>query len=242
MLAHILAVRNDLHILNLGLILIQIRKALNSLYTRLLYRGSFLIYAEGFKALKIEHSAVFNFVTSWLPGLITNYKQIVTSLHTNRYMSLLTGSGFLSRPQMDALAASNANPVPPIIDIYYPKRSSKYGRIPSIALGVLDNFIWLNECQSLAIPSIQLCDTQSIYDSVTYPIIANQRSIPFTQLIIDLFVENCTFALMSQHHIFKYIRFKKDLKKFIRAHGLFMFNYKTYKKRRNSILFKQKKN
>lgn len=222
MLGHILAIRNDLHILNLGLILIQIRKALNSLFTRLLYRGSFLIYAQGFKALKIEHGAVFNFVTSWLPGLITNYKQIVTSLHSNRYTGQLTEGAFLSRPQMDALTASNASPVPPIIGMLSPKRWSKYGRIPSIALSVLDNFIWLNECHSLSIPSIQLCDTQSIYDRITYPIIANQRSIPFTQLIINLFAESCTFALMSQHYMFTTSRGKKTVRR---------FKYKTQVKR-----------
>jgi ribosomal protein S2 len=80
MLNHILAIRNDLHILNLTTTIIQIRKALNPVFNRIQSRGSLLIYAQSFKAFKFNHEAVFTFVTSWLPGLISNYKQMIPSL------------------------------------------------------------------------------------------------------------------------------------------------------------------
>jgi hypothetical protein len=51
----------------------------------------------------------------------------------------------------------------------------------------------------LRIPSIQLCDTQSFFDKITYPIVANQRSVPLTYLLIHLFAELCTNALIDSH-------------------------------------------
>jgi ribosomal protein S2 len=219
MLSHILAIRNDLQILNLAFTVIQLRKALNSLFNKMLYRGSFLIYAQAHKSLKIDHNAVFTFVNSWLPGLISNYKQMITALSQNRSILSYFGAEFFKRPQLDALATSYTNPVLKPQAILYPKRRSRFARVPTISLSVLDSPIWLNECHNLAIPSILVCDSQSAYDKVTYPIISNQRSVPFTYLIINLFSEACNYALMFEHlhfaFFYKYLdvltRFKKTL-------------------------------
>jgi ribosomal protein S2 len=219
MLSHILAIRNDLQILNLAFTVIQLRKALNSLFNKMLYRGSFLIYAQAHKSLKIDHNAVFTFVNSWLPGLISNYKQMITALSQNRNILSYYGAEFFKRPQLDALAASYTNPVLKPSAILHPKRRSRFARVPTISLSVLDSPIWLNECHNLAIPSILVCDSQSAYDKVTYPIVSNQRSVPFTYLIINLFSEACNYALMFEHlhfaFFYKYLdvltRFKKNL-------------------------------
>lgn len=49
------------------------------------------------------------------------------------------------------------------------KNKDRIPKMPSISLSLLDSYIWLNECQSKGIPSIQICDTQSPFDRVTYP-------------------------------------------------------------------------
>jgi hypothetical protein len=123
----------------------------------------------------------------------------------------LYGTTFLTRPQLDAISATTTNPVLEISKILYEERASRMTKIPAISLSVLDNFIWLNECHNLGIPSIQICDTQSYYDLITYPIIANQRSIPFTYLLVHLFSEACNFSVMSEHlHFLNYSRFAKN--------------------------------
>lgn len=71
--------------------------------------------------------------------------------------------------------------------------------MPSVSLSVLDSDIWLAECVCVGIPSIQICDTQSHFDKITYPIIANQRSLAFTHLILHLAVEVCNTSLLSSH-------------------------------------------
>ena len=57
------------------------------------------------------------------------------------------------------------------------RRFRKFARVPNISLSVLDSFIWENECNCLGIPSVILADSQTSYDNIAYPIIANQRSI-----------------------------------------------------------------
>jgi len=220
MINHILAIRNSVHILNTASTIIQIRKALNSLFHRVHYRGTLLIYAQAYKALKINHEAVFTFVTSWLPGLISNYKQMVSTLSYNRKFMSLYGSTFFKRPQLDALNASITKPVLKISKIIYPRRPARIASVPTISFSVLDDFIWLNECHNLGIPSIQICDTQSRYDLITYPIISNQRSVPFTYLLTHLFSETCNFAVLLEHlyfipyykHLGIVTRFKKNVK------------------------------
>jgi ribosomal protein S2 len=239
MLSHILAIRNNLHILNTASLIIQIRKALNALFSRIHSRGSLLIYAQAYKALKINHEAVFTFVTSWLPGLISNYKRMITMLSVNREVLSIYGKRFFKRPQLDALSATNFRPVLQVSSICFPKKTAHLAIIPSISLSVLDDFIWLNECHNLQIPSIQICDTQSSFDLVTYPIVANQRSVPFTYLIIHLFSETFNFAVMHEHLYFIYFynfyniiaRFKKNLKRRQAKHTKHKFNFRKYLKK-----------
>jgi len=202
MMGHILAIRNDLQILNLSFTIIQLRKALNSLYSKIICRGSFLIYAEANQYVKIEHNATFVFVNRWLSGLLTNYKKLIKRITLNRAFRASFGSLILKRPQINALDATYTNPVPVARAITNPSTITLYARIPSISLSLRDSFIWLNECHNLKLPSIQLCDTQSMYNGITFPIISNQRSIPYTQLIINLFSETCNYALLMEHSVF----------------------------------------
>lgn len=97
-----------------------------------------------------------------------------------------------------------------------------YPRIPAISLSLLDDSIWLNEVHSLRIPAIQLCDTQSPYPLIDYPIISNQRSHGFSTLILELFNETGSYALMQERLFFannytsisvKHKRIKRKYKK-----------------------------
>jgi ribosomal protein S2 len=102
MLSNILIVRNDVHILNLGLTIIQLRKAVNALFYRIQARGTFVVYAQASNALKMNHDSVFVFVKSWLPGLITNYRQLSLSVAINRFHKSIINP-YLSRTQLNAI-------------------------------------------------------------------------------------------------------------------------------------------
>jgi ribosomal protein S2 len=211
MISHILAVRKDLYILDLALTVIQLRKALNATYNKVISRGTILMYAESHEAIKFGNNSVFIFVTSWIPGLITNYaqtmKSISVSVKKQRFYAGLT----LTRPQQDAMFALNKTETSATLLKLYPKRRTRFPRIPSISFAVSDNPIWLNECRHLGIPSISICDTLSFYDRIDFPIIANQRSFPFTGLLINLFAEVCINALMSEYRYRCIAAYIKDI-------------------------------
>src|ERR1700761_9160705 len=203
MISHILGIRNDVNILHLGYTLIQIRKALNVVFNTAMSRRSLLIYAQAKNNFRLESRAIFTFVNAWLPGLLTNYKQSIKSIHLNKLKLFRSGRLYLRRPQVEA-----ANTIqyrrrlfPTFIKRKLLARTRTRTRlpgIPNISLSLLDSKVWLNECFTLQIPSIQVCDTQSPYDKITYPIVANQKSMPFTYLIIGLFIEACAFAFMTE--------------------------------------------
>lgn len=213
MLSNILIIRNDVHILNLGLTVIQLRKAINALFYRMQARGTFLIYAEAHNALNLNHDSVFIFANSWLPGLLTNYRRVSLSVAVNKFHKSRIYP-FLSRTQLTATNNIRLKPFLRSILRFKKGKVPRIPKLPTISFSVLDNFIWLNECHNLKIPSIQLCDTQSFFDKVTYPIVANQRSVPLTYLLVHLFSEVCTNALLDSHLAFisyyKYLS-KKNL-------------------------------
>jgi ribosomal protein S2 len=212
MLTSILFIRNDMHILNLTYTIIQLRKAINALFHRIQTRGSFLIYAEEYNALKMKHDSVFVFVNSWLPGLLTNYKRVIISVAVNTFHQA-TVKPLLSRGQLEAVQASKFTPFPTARVIYDKTLFPRIPKLPSISLSISDNFIWLNECHNLGIPSIQLCDTQSNFDLITYPIVANQKSVPITYLLIHLFSEISNNALMQDHLAFSsYYKYHAQMK------------------------------
>jgi len=209
MLSNILIVRHDVHILNIGLTIIHLRKALNALFYRIQSRGTLLIYAEAHNALNLNHDSVFIFANSWLPGLLTNYRRVSLSVAITKFHKAYL-SPFLSRTQLAAIDNVRVKPFLKSLLRFRKGLLPRIPRLPSISFSVLDNFIWLNECHNLKIPSIQLCDTQSSYDYVTYPIVANQRSVPLASLVVDLFSEVCTNALLSSHLTFiSYYRAKQ---------------------------------
>jgi len=152
---------------------------------------------------------VFTFVTQWVSGLLSNYKRVISHIviHKLHEARLLP---FLSRPQLDAVDNLTHKPLLVGSTIFKKKRRAYISRVPSIALSTLDSYIWANECNCLRIPSIQLCDTQSLYQKITYPIIANQRSVSITHLIVHLFAEACSMALIHEHLFFR--SFSKHLR------------------------------
>lgn len=194
----ILAIRNDVNILNIAYTIVQIRKALNAIFQRLKYKGSFTIYASALKALKMNHGSVYSFITAWIPGIISNYARVTKSIMSyKRYIA--HAQHLAKRPQMEAVIATNINPFPKASSLQEKRKVPFIPRLPSISLSVLDSDIWLNECNCLGIPSIQICDTQSNFEKITYPIISNQRSMNFSYLIVYLAAEVCNTSLINSH-------------------------------------------
>nr|ADZ99056.1 ribosomal protein S2 [Physarum polycephalum] len=194
----ILAIRNDIHILNITYTIIQIRKALNTIFHKVRYRGSFTIYAQAFKALKINHGSIFSFITDWVPGLLTNYKRVTRAIRAYK-LHLARTAYFLKRPQLKAIAHSYFNPIPKSSLFKRRRRTPQIPKFPAISLSILDSNVWLHECLCLRIPSIQICDNQSQFEKVTYPIISNQRSMAFSHLIVYLAAEVSNTSLFSSH-------------------------------------------
>jgi ribosomal protein S2 len=199
MTRYILGIRQDIHILSMGTTVIQIRKALNTLYKRINTRGTLLIYAQAFNRLKMHHGTVFSFITDWVPGILTNYKQLVKtlmSLSAHRHKI----QHHLSRNQCYWIA--NTSIRTPFANSLRGKLPRRYPAIPSITCSITDSFVFLNESLCLGIPAINVCDTQSIYHKVSLPIIANQKSTSFISFLVNLFVETCSYALLSEHSTF----------------------------------------
>jgi len=233
MLPNILIIRNDIHILNLSNTIINIRKALTALYHRIKNRGTMLIYAEIKNQLKITNDAVFVFVNSWLPGLLTNYRKMSLVVASNKFHRT-TFEPLLSRPQLHAIQNTKIKAIPVVNARFKRGLQPRIPRVPSIAFSPSENFIWLNECLCLAIPSIQINDTQSFTNLVTYPIIANQRSIPFTNLMVNLFSETCNRALTEEHLSFK--QFYKGLTVWLNVNNI----YKRFFKKQIKSKFKRR--
>jgi len=108
-------------------------------------------------------------------------------------------TAYLSRQQNIKIQKKYVTPFPNASSLIKKRKPTRYLRYPSISLSLLDNLIWLNECQCLNIPSIQLCDTQSFFDKIIYPIISNQRSIAFSLFLTHLAVEVGNSSLLSPH-------------------------------------------
>jgi ribosomal protein S2 len=196
MITHILGIRKDIHILLMTSTVIQIRKALNTVFKRINCRGTLLIYAQALHSLKMHHGAVFSFITAWVPGLLTNYKRVIKSLivlshHRRRLNGLLTRNQTynISRTFLHSPYASKLTG----------RLKRRYPAIPSISCSISDSFVFLNENLCLGIPLVNLCDTQSPYLKVPLPIIANQKSVPFSNFIVGLFAEACSHALLLEH-------------------------------------------
>jgi hypothetical protein len=137
-------------------------------------------------------------VQAWVPGLISNYSRVTKAIMAYKVHS--AHARFLTkRPQMEAVIATHINPFPKALSIHEKRKVPFIPRLPAISLSTLDSDIWLTECNSLAIPSIQICDTQSQFKNITYPIIANQRSITFSYLIVYLAAEVCNTGLIDSH-------------------------------------------
>ena len=221
MKSHILLVRNNIQILDLTHTVIQIRKSLNAVFQRVKYRGCFLIYAQAFNALKLNHANVFIFANAWLPGLISNYRRTIIPLYTYRkYNAQMLP--VLTRPQLETMGTITYRAVP---KAYSGTIKRRIPPIPSISLSLLDSYTWLNECHNLGIPSIQICDTQSYFDKVSYPIISNQRSVPFSYFIIHLFAEACNAALLDNR-----LYFNNYYNEIDKVHNSRTFSYKANKK------------
>lgn len=65
-------------------------------------------------------------------GLLSNYKQIVSSLTSNRKYVHAFGTEFFKRPQLDALSSAHLNPLMEVSSFFKPRRRRIIARVPSI--------------------------------------------------------------------------------------------------------------
>ena len=137
----------------------------------------------------------------------------------------------IGRPAIRALNTIKRQPIIQVDGAVNGHSTVFDGDVPSISFSTKDSAIWLNECNATGIPSIQLCDTQSEYEKITYPIIANQRSIPFVHIMVGLFSELFFVGLLHD-----YLRFRSFKRFFIVTKKRLMLRMKKrYKRFRKNV-------
>lgn len=170
----VLAIRNEINILNIAYTIVQIRKGLNAIFSRWSIKV-LLLSMLSIKSFKNEYESVFSFVQSWVPGLISNYSRVTKSIMSFKYH--IGHAKFLAkRPQLEAVVYTHINPFPKAAALQEKRKMPSIPRLPAISLSILDSDIWLNECQCLGIPSYNYAILKAFWkDHISY--ISNQRSV-----------------------------------------------------------------
>jgi hypothetical protein len=148
-------------------------------------------------------------------------------LSLNRIIASCYNPRLFSRPQLDALLNTYTTSFLSSTGILIPSLCTHIANIPGVSLSLLDSKLWLNEMASLAIPSIQLCDSQSNPTKICYPIVSNNKSAPFSYLLIYLFSEATHSSSLFEHSLFIKLPFLNKTK-LSKTNKTFVFNNKIF--------------
>lgn len=199
----VVAVRNNIRLLDVSLVIIHLRKAIQAVYSKVCNRGTLLIYVQTINSIQITYPGTFTYVTDWMGGILTNYRYLMHLINLQQTILSLTGP-FIHRDRYNATLVAQHKGVPAGLAVKIGKTSPlSLAPIPSISFSLREGFIWLNECNSLGIPSVQLCDTTSRFDKISYPIICNQEAFGLANVITHLFTEVCSMGLLKEHLLFR---------------------------------------
>lgn len=80
---------------------------------------------------------------------------------------------------------------------YRKRRTRLIPRVPSVSLSLCNALAWSTECRRYKIPSIQVCDAQSVPYTVSHPIIGSQDSPIFGPWLLHITGEASSAALIS---------------------------------------------
>ena len=185
MLTNIFMIRNRMSILDLTNIFFELRKMVNRLFKAVkLRKGVALLNGRRYGWRRV-FTLIFE---KWLPGFFTNFY-----LNMAEMVGYFIKRKFLTRRQkMRALSLTGM-----CLDKNYltsfrfnvkaaKLRENKlinFMKLPTVSLSLIDNTVWLRECQKEGISAIQIVDSNSEIERVNYPIISNQKSIAFLSFI-----------------------------------------------------------
>jgi len=206
----ILAIRNDMILYDLSFTFIALKKGLQSIFQVSKFKGSVLGFVNLEKNYKFSGVGFDHFLRSWLPGYLTNFKQVMKNI-----LSLQTKNIFnLSRRQKKFLNNIDLRrKLPSNFSVYFWNRKfrgkakiTKIPAVPSFGFSLDDYSIWINECQKVGLRTMTICDSESFPHKVDYPIIANQKSLPLSFFLVKLVSE--TVSSGKRFDYFSFIGFQ----------------------------------
>ena len=189
----ILAIRNDMILYDLSFTFIALRKGLQSIFQVSKFKGSVLGFVSLEKNYKFSGVGFDHFLRSWLPGYLTNFKQVIKNI-----LSLQTKNIFnLTRRQKKFLKNIDLKRKMPLNFFFIFWRRKNRGKtffkkipaVPSFGFSLEDYGIWVNECQKVGLRTMAVCDSESFPHRIDYPLIANQKSLPLSFFLVKMVAE-----------------------------------------------------
>jgi ribosomal protein S2 len=215
----ILAIRNDMILYDLSFTFIALRKGLQSIFQVSKFKGSVLGYVSLEKNYKFSGVGFDHFLRSWLPGYLTNFKQVMKNI-----LSLQTKNLFnLNRKQKKFLKNIDLKRKMPLNFYFYLWNKKNRGKavlkkipaVPSFGFSLEDYSIWINECQKVGLRTMAVCDSESFPHKVDYPVIANQKSLPLSFFLVKMVAEVVSSA--KRFDYFSFVGFNFVSKAFNRV-------------------------
>ncbi|RYX79599.1 30S ribosomal protein S2 [bacterium] len=212
----VLAIRNDMILYDLSFTFIALKKGLQSIFQVSKFKGSVLGYVSLDRNYKFSGVGFDHFLRSWLPGYLTNFKQVIKNI-----LSLQTKNIFnLNRRQKKFLKNIDLKRKLPLNYYYYFwkkkfSRRSKFKKtgsftkipaIPSFGFSLEDYSIWVNECQKIGLRTMAVCDSESFPQKIDFPLIGNQQSLPLSFFLVKLVSE--TVSSGKRFDYFSFIGFQ----------------------------------
>lgn len=212
MLTNIFMIRNRMSILDITNIFFELRKMVNRIFKAVkLRKGVALLNGRRYGWRRF-----FTFIfEKWLPGFFTNFHLNMTEM-----IGYFIKRRFLTRRQKARAMSLKAMCLDKnfLASFRYDNRELKqrenklinFMKLPSVSLSLIDNTVWLRECQKEGISAIQIIDSNSQIERVDYPIISNQKSVAFLSFITALAKE-----ITYQARRWEITRLKKDTNSYI---------------------------
>ena len=205
----VLAIRNDMILYDLSFTFIALKKGLQNIFQISKFKGSILGFVSLDRNYKFSGVGFDHFLRSWLPGYLTNFKQVmknILSLQTKNIFNLTRRQKkFLNNVDLKRKLASNYH-------YYFLRRKfrgknnrTKIPSVPSFGFSLEDYSIWVNECQKIGVRTMAVCDSESFPHRIDYPLVGNQKSLPLSFFLVKLVAE--TISSGKRFDYFSFIGF-----------------------------------
>jgi len=201
---YIVAVRQDLSILNMQHATIDFRKAVALITKDSENRGSMVAFNPYQASYPIYNNAIVSSVQAWIPGLISNFLTVSINLRNNNILKKKIQGASLNRTQLQAQLLSINLLREDSAALGYPlKRQLK---APSLSVSLTPNLVWLREMANAGIPAVAILDTDALYgDTISNPVIGNSKAPQFGNMLNSYIVEGNGKGINEEAKNIRYI-------------------------------------